>query len=241
MSFFRKAINEFRYTNIKYRCWKIGKHLKFSVLFFLILVMVLSVFIILELYIFNKISLQEFVNNFILTWTALIVLFYVLETHKLKEEAAKQNRMAIHPLLMVYLKEVSLVKCASRQHVLTIKNIGEGIAFQPKINKQNIDEDENYNYWYEYKINEPLILPGQEHRIEIEFVKYQKQKKNNVPTIGIGKPLISFSQHKYFKKGKNFPLKIEYKDLEKDLHYSEIIVKPKRRTTVLFDFNKKKT
>jgi len=227
----------FGYTNIKYKYWKVKQFiLKFHKKIYIILLIFICVgalLVLVYLYLEEKIKLQEFITDTMLFISAIIVLFYVVETHRLRKEADKQNRMAIHPLLMIFFKG----------NHLQVKNIGNGIAFNPKIDNQKMPDDNEFNYWYQYKTNKPLFLPGEEGLITIQYVKFTKKKEQNIepgkmqkPIMGIGTELYDLSQHKYFHEN-NFPIMIHYKDIEKNLHYSEIIVNlGQRRSVILYDF-----
>lgn len=233
---FEKIRNKFRWNNIKYRFHKACQFPRISIISCLILFTILGIFFIGRLFIYGKLTLQEFIYDFILIITAMTVVYYVIETHKLRKEAAKQNRMAIYPLLMVYLKNITEVNGAIQRLALMVKNIGKGIAFEPKVDQQYLEESEKYKQWYEYKIEEPLILPNEEYEFTTIFITSQKKQKENAPFVSIGDTLESLSSHKCFIKDKNFPLRIRYKDIEKSCHFSEVIVKPRERITTLLDF-----
>jgi hypothetical protein len=182
-------------------------------------------------------------SELILFWTFLAIIIYSLETYRLRdetyrlaEESIKQNRMAIYPILMIYPEIVHLANGKLDIKSLIVRNIGKGIALLPKIDTQNIREDEGYNYYYEYKIKEQLILPNEKADVIVEFVKMQKKKKEGVPIMGISDgPMPDFYKHEYCQENKSFGLTIRYKDIEMGQHHSEVKINPNEKKAVLLN------
>jgi hypothetical protein len=160
----------------------------------------------------------DFINNIILAFTAIVVLWYTFETAAMKAEVAKQNKLQTRPILAVELSEKS--------NPILI-NHGKGPALNSSVAEFTVQTSFQIDSLLEgdqYEIFLPAFIP-QDSSCEIKLFRINKVSgnKGTIPEPDI-----------FYQLGMAITLTIRYEDIEKTSYTSHIQIQAGRLVPVSF-------
>ena len=139
----------------------------------------------------------HWVNNAILAFTAVIVLWYTRETTEMKQEVAKQNLLLTRPILILELNNPKVF----------LKNEGRGPALNGVVEKFKVrflERDKLKEIMSDYEFNRSVFVPVDKSR---ELIMKRKDiesgNKGTVPEPDV-----------FFQLGCTVHITLKYEDIE---------------------------
>lgn len=150
----------------------------------------------------------------ILWATGVVILLYTIETHEMRLEMVRANKMAVQPLLVTSIEKAELAEGVS----MVVKNIGKGPALRVQI------ED------IEHQIGEPI--DGTRYRILTRFFTVDCLEAGAtemvIPRFGL-EDRTGFQAKDYWIAAlnphtarENFTITVTYEDMSGRTHKSEM-------------------
>lgn len=106
-------------------------------------------------------SWNDIISNFILAITALFVILYTEEAHKLRLQGDEQKKISIMPLI--------ILENNSDKKKIYLKNIGNGIGKNLKIIKFKSSTERNCEEYFPFPI--PYLVPTEKKEIVLNRYK----------------------------------------------------------------------
>ena len=139
----------------------------------------------------------QWVNNAILAFTAIIILWYTRETSKMKQEVAKQNLLLTRPLLILELNSPKVF----------LKNEGRGPALNGVVEKFKVrflERDKLKEIMSDYEFDSSFFVPvDKSHELIIKRKDIESGTKGTVPEPDV-----------FFQIGCTVNITLKYEDIE---------------------------
>jgi len=157
-------------------------------------------------------SSADWINNVILAVTAVVIMWYALETAAMKREMAKQNKLSTRPILILSLE--------SKTNVF-LKNEGKGPALNALIEKiEGISSNTMVKEEYEF------LLPSYITQESKGIFTMLKSDKNSCIEGTVSE------NDSFFTIGKTIEMVIKYEDIENNSYKSHLVIQAGRLISV---------
>jgi hypothetical protein len=150
-------------------------------------------------------------SNLIQTWLLVVGAWVAYETLKLRRLTSKQIQIQIAPVLVVYFRE--------NPERITVRNIGNGVAFDVKFEKitiflEDIEKEANYDLGI---YSPPVLTPEEERKVQGSMYLDGKEISKNITRSGDGTVWLI---PKYANA--DFEFIISYFDMQGDKYGSKV-------------------
>jgi hypothetical protein len=164
------------------------------------------------------------ISTIALVITMGVIIWYALETRKLRKETVKQTELSLRPYVI-------LVRSMGGRYDLAFENIGQSHALDVSIDILEMNE-----FFYRFQPCH-LVRQGKEVTVEAEPFGKNEESERMIRGLGDGLGLPFFEG---LDKVKDYPLTVRYKNIEGTPYYTRLEVRVHEKRVVVLKSEKNK-
>jgi len=153
-----------------------------------------------------------------------VIIWYALETRKLRKETVKQTELSLRPYVI-------LIRASYGTQRLNFENIGLSHALDVSIDILKMN-----TFFYRFQ---PCHLVRHSKKEAVRALPFGKDEESEKMIKRLG-PDLDFPFFKGLEKVKDYPLTVRYKNIEGTYYYTRLEVRVKERRVVILKSDKGK-